>query len=684
MIRLPTRHAVLLGILFAAAGAARADEYADRMAAGKAAIDDIRYREAAAAFEKAVALSLGFGEDDPRYLAALFHFADALTGIDENARAEGILRQGLAAAEKRHGKESPLVAHALRVLADAVANQDRAAEADPLYARALEIRRKALGPGHPDTAESLNIAGNQAANQQRYRDAESLLREALSAYEKAQDQPKAATVRNNLGYVYAAQENFRQAEAEYRKSLEIRRKVLRADHPDIGAVSSNLADTCVMQGKDAEAEALLKEAVRIAEKDDPQGTNLGYALHNLACLYSQTGRTGDSLPLFERSRAVWEKAEGPESDIVAVSLDMHAGALELAGRGGEARDLRARAERIRNKPPADPAAAWLREQEAGARALSEGRFGDAVSSAWKAVERARAFGETDERHIRSLLQLATALRNQPDYPQAESTARQALTLAEKSLGREAAELAGILNILALICDDRDRAAEAEPLYQRALAIRAKGLGPDHPDTAQSVYNLASILQKQRKHEEAEKLFQRALKIYEKGGYEADAALVTNALGLLHDLQGRADEAEADLRRAMERYEKSVGPEAPGLIDVCFNLGDLHRRRNQLDETERLLQRAIAIAGKLGPDHTQLAKALHNLAVLHMGRGGRNEEADGLYRRSRAIWEKALGPYHPQVAQSLDNHARLLDAMKGREAEAAEMRRRVEEIRARRR
>ncbi len=55
-------------------------------------------------------------------------------------------------------------------------------------------------------------------------------------------------------------------------------------------------------------------------------------------------------------------------------------------------------------------------------------------------------------------------------------------------------------------------------------------------------------------------------------------------------------------------------------------------------------------------------------------------AEPLYRRSLAIWEKALGPEHPAVATSLENYAALLRKI-GRADEATETEARAKVIRA---
>ncbi len=75
----------------------------------------------------------------------------------------------------------------------------------------------------------------------------------------------------------------------------------------------------------------------------------------------------------------------------------------------------------------------------------------------------------------------------------------------------------------------------------------------------------------------------------------------------------------------------------------------------------------------------MANALNNLAVLYKNQG-RYTEAEPLYKRALAIFEKALGPEHPSVATSLENYAVLLRET-GRGAEAAKMKARAKAIRA---
>ncbi|MBT1570101.1 tetratricopeptide repeat protein, partial [Klebsiella pneumoniae] len=60
---------------------------------------------------------------------------------------------------------------------------------------------------------------------------------------------------------------------------------------------------------------------------------------------------------------------------------------------------------------------------------------------------------------------------------------------------------------------------------------------------------------------------------------------------------------------------------------------------------------------LGPDHPDVATSLNNLAELYRSQG-QYAQAEPLFKRSLAIWERALGPDHPDVATSLNNLAEL--------------------------
>jgi tetratricopeptide (TPR) repeat protein len=90
-------------------------------------------------------------------------------------------------------------------------------------------------------------------------------------------------------------------------------------------------------------------------------------------------------------------------------------------------------------------------------------------------------------------------------------------------------------------------------------------------------------------------------------------------------------------------------------------------RGPLAEAEPLYKRALALYEKApGPNHPYAA-TLNNLATLYLSQG-RYGEAEPFLQRTVAICENALGPDHPDVATSLNNLAGLY-LNRGRYAQA---------------
>ena len=97
------------------------------------------------------------------------------------------------------------------------------------------------------------------------------------------------------------------------------------------------------------------------------------------------------------------------------------------------------------------------------------------------------------------------------------------------------------------------------------------------------------------------------------------------------------------------------------------------------KAEQKFSAALEKAKKFGPQDPRLATTLNNLAALYVTQG-KYAEAESLYKRALAIWEKALGPEHPHVATSLENYAALLRKT-NRKKKAKKLEARAKAIRA---
>jgi len=197
---------------------------------------------------------------------------------------------------------------------------------------------------------------------------------------------------------------------------------------------------------------------------------------------------------------------------LADQIREHALALELDGRHTDARDLARRAGRL----PAD---------------------GDTTIDGITA-------------QVRVLTASAACLATRGRLADAEATIREALGIAEASLGRSDPETAEVYRALGRVLRLRGHYAEAATNLWRALSIIENEAGSDHPDTAGLYRELAELGLARGWLIEAESHARRGLEIRAaENGMDAEAATDATVLAAILVAAGRTDEAEPLLRHA---------------------------------------------------------------------------------------------------------------------------------------
>jgi len=133
------------------------------------------------------------------------------------------------------------------------------------------------------------------------------------------------------------------------------------------------------------------------------------------------------------------------------------------------------------------------------------------------------------------------------------------------------------------------------------------------------------------------------------------ASALNDLGLLlFEGQAKYAKAEALLLRSLRIRERTLGPEHSDVAESLNNLALLYEELGEYHKAEPLLLRSLHILEKtLGPEHPTFAGRLVSLANLYGGQG-ELARAEPLLLRSLRIREKVLGPEHPDLATALNN------------------------------
>ncbi len=367
--------------------------------------------------------------------------------------------------EKVLGEDKPLAAEAAYQLGRLAESRIDYATATKYFAEAIKLA--------PENPQYLSAAGNLAFTLGRYEDARPLLEQALEIGKKTLglENPNVATSINDLATVYYAQGRYLEAEALLKQSLAIRTKVLGGKDPAVAASLNNLAELYRAQGRYEEAEPHYLQALQILQEAlGHEHTYVASSLNNLAMLYYAQRQYVQAAAFFKQSLTIQEKVLGSEDPLVATTLN----------------------------------------------------------------------------------NLAEVYRTQRRYADAEPLYERSLAIWRKAFGSdEHPAVANGLNNLALLYYDQRQFAKAEPLYQQALAVRKRTLAPEHPDLAVSLHNLAQLYGQQGRYAEAEPLFQQSI------------AIMKKALGLDHPsvaiLEGNYAEFLASRKRGREAADLQSQP-----------------------------------------------------------------------------------------------------------------------------
>ncbi len=204
---------------------------------------------------------------------ALSDVGVALTGKGDYPAAETLHREALAMARGLPGLGERGLEPYVRRLANVLENRENFAEGRPLYQESLELCRKAYGSVHPQVAFALdNLALHHTAVGDLER-AEPLYRESLAMLQKVYgaEHPEVAQTMGNLADFLihdkgpsprGTKADFAEAEELHRKALEMNQRI-RPDHPYLGDNLNALAALRHLAHDDAEAETLVREALRI-------------------------------------------------------------------------------------------------------------------------------------------------------------------------------------------------------------------------------------------------------------------------------------------------------------------------------------------------------------------------------------------------------------------------------------
>lgn len=410
------------------------------LAAGKYAEAELR---SAALLEAAADLGA------PRFLGqVLFTQGDALY---ENGRLDAAIETLERAAFQGVAFNAPnLVLRAateLTVVEGDAGHPEAGLRWSRLAAASIEAtgsRPSDLAIHHANRASTLARRGDYAA-------AEVAIRKALEFREAVTEQQQTTLLQTLAGVLFY--------QAQYEEAVELQneavtrlRAALGPKHPVVALALYNLGTFHTAQGKFADGDAYLRQALEIQEHTlGPEHTDVADTLNSLGASEYQQGKIAEALAAMKRAKEIKSHELSPDHpQVLDASVNVAVLTLETGDLDGSAAILLGVLRRI------------------------------------EAAEDTPAMTESSAR-----FNLGRVRQRQDRLHEAKVLYERALEIDEARLGPDDPRLATLLMGLGILRKRQGEPSEALALYLRALAIQEPKLEPNHPSILAAVNNIAS-------------------------------------------------------------------------------------------------------------------------------------------------------------------------------------------------
>jgi serine/threonine-protein kinase len=287
---------------------------------------------------------------------------------------------------------------------------------------------------------------------------DALDRGAARVRTELQDQPEVqATLMNAIGVVYGDLGYLEEARDLKREALAIRRRVLPADHPD-----------------------------------------LGQSLRNVALDRIEDADTTEVVSMLEDALAIYRDAEGPNSVEVGRTNNHLGYALHLVAQYEEAETRYENALRIYGLHPDEPAnLATQTLSNLGWTKSAQGDLDSAEHLFRNALDLRRGMWTGDHPAVATALSsLAAVLLRKGEFEQAKAPTQEALAMRRRLFTRPHPDLGLSLGVYARLLERLGDYEESEKQFREAHTLFVDLHGPDHINVARILNDWAGMVKAQ--------------------------------------------------------------------------------------------------------------------------------------------------------------------------------------------
>jgi serine/threonine protein kinase len=391
------------------------------------------------------------------------------------------------------------------------------------------------------------------------------------------------------------------------QALNARRRTLGPHNPQVLESMTELAEIMDHQGRDQEAEALMRKTIDLEVNVlGPQDSLTLEARQDLAHILASHGHYVEAESMERAMLAIETRTLGPDNLQTFRSLNTLAQVLSGESRFEEAGEvLREALDKERQTlGPDHPLALRTLQSLADLRdAQSRHDEAEALDREELAIQR-RVLGPEHPEVGATTANLATTVSMNPNRQmEAEALYRQALDIEQRAVGPDHGYTTRAKEGLANLLSSNDHYPEAKALYEQVLASRMHTLGPDNTDTLLTEYNFSFVLFDEKHYVEAEKLLRKTLAAQERVLDRDDPDTLASEAELARVLvyEGKPEEAERLARHAYLVQLQRLGFQHDDTKDTLTYLGKALVRLNRYSEAQGMYLETIdkVVASRAG-------------------------------------------------------------------------------------
>ncbi len=393
-----------------------------------------------------------------------------------------------------------------------------------------------------------------------------------------------ASIRETIGQTYMDLGLYRQAQPQFERALDLRRRIQGPGNPRTLETMLQLGESTWRQAKYSEAEALESQALQTSRRVlGPEHPDTLKAMNGLGVIYDLEGKYAQAVTLGTQTLELRRRVLGPDHPDTLRTMNNLAGAYIQQDRYGQAAEL----------------------------------FSEILAI------RRRLLGSGHPETVQAMSNLANANRGEGKLAQAEAISAEALDIQRRILGPEHPDTLRTMVNLGSLYDDQGKYAQAEALDSQILEIRRRVLGPEHPDTLVSMNNLAIVYQNEGKRELGEKQFAAVYQIRRRvlGPDHPDTIMAMHNIAMAYCDAGNFPEAESYESKVLETSRGALGPEHPLTLAILSNAAFTFQTKSKFALAEAYYSQALAARRHaFGSDNPETMDSAADLALADLSLG----------------------------------------------------------------